>query len=188
MKIYYEKENFVSSQGKIYFKLDGTFDTIGTEYLWTYGKGVYGIFENEELIYVGYTIKSFVDRFRAHIKCVKENSSVNKMYSYIRKNFEEKRFYMKPLVEIGNKVKLDGDLTLRDIQAIELGFITCFRPQFNIEGVNKKYQLDDIAYEMKDKLFINKKTEIEYEECILNLEIELKKKELELLKKEKENL
>lgn len=188
MKIYYEKENFVLSQGKLYFKLNGTFDAIGTEYLWIYGKGVYGIFENEELIYVGYTAKSFVDRFRAHAKCVKENSNANKMYSYIRENFEEKKFCMKPLVEIENRVRLDGELMLRDIQAIELGFITCFRPEFNIVGVSKNCQLNNVMYDMKNKLFIDRKTEIEYEEQILNLEIELRKKELELLEREKENL
>lgn len=184
MKIYYEKENFPLSLGKIYFKLDGTFEAIGSQYLWTFGKGVYGIFENEELIYVGETIQSFLDRFRAHAKCVKENSSSNKMYNYICKNFEENKFYMRPLVEIDSRIKLDNNLSLRDIQAIEFGFITCFRPKFNIMGISKNYHLDEVLFEGREKS-LERKTEIEYEERILNLEIQLKEKELERLELEK---
>lgn len=184
MKIYYENENCVLSQNKLYFKLDGTFNSVGPQYLWTLGKGVYGIFENEELIYVGETIASFVDRFRAHAKCIKENSASSKMYDYIRKNFEENKFYMYPLVEVDKGIRLDGDLQLRDIQAIELGFITCFKPKFNILGICKNYKLNDLLVETK-KVHLDKKTEIEYQEKILKLEIQLKEKELEKLEFEK---
>ena len=188
MKLYYEKENCILPKEKLYFRLDGTFNSVGPQYLWTLGKGVYGIFENEELIYVGETIASFEDRFRAHAKCIKENSINNKMYGYIRKNFEENKFYMCPLVEVDRGIKLDGNLQLRDIQAIELGFITCFKPKFNVLGVLKDYKLNDVLFETRKMVHLDRKTEIEYQEQILKLEIQLKEKDLEKLELERNNL
>lgn len=185
MKIVYENEkNFLS--GKLFFRLDGTFEAIGPNYVWTYGKGVYGIFEKEELIYIGETTQSFIDRFRSHSKCIKENSKISEMYKYIRENFEENKFYMRPLVEIKADIKLVGELQLRDVQAIELGFITCFKPKFNIMGVYKDYKLNELLPEYNKNKQVNRKTAIEYEEKIVGLEIQIKEKELERLKIEKE--
>lgn len=186
MKAYYEVYNFPTSAGKIFFKLDGSFNTVGPEYVWTLGKGIYGIFENEELIYVGETIKSFVDRFRAHAKCIKENSTISTMYKYIRDNFEENKFYMRPLVEVDTRVKLSGELQLRDIQSIELGFIICFRPKFNIMGIYKEYKLNELLPIFSKNKNISKKTELDYEEQIISLEIQLKEKDLERIKSDKQ--
>lgn len=186
MKAYYDVYNFPTSVGKLFFNLDGSFNTVGQEYIWTLGKGIYGIFENDELIYVGETSKSFVERFRAHSKCVKENSSISEMYSYIKDNFEENKFCMRPLVEVDSRVKLTGELQLRDIQSIELGFITCFRPKFNIMGVFKEYKLNELLPSFSKSKIIPRKSELEYEEEIVLLEIKLKEKDLEFIKKEKD--
>jgi hypothetical protein len=50
MKLYYEKNNFVLSQGKLYFELGRDIVAKGSEYVWTCDKGIYGIFEEDELI------------------------------------------------------------------------------------------------------------------------------------------
>ena len=141
MKIYYEKENFPTSSGKIYFTLEGDINTEGAGYVWTLGKGVYGIFEGEELIYIGETMVSFEARMRQHNKAMQNTSSVNKMYKYIKENFRKNKFYMRPLVEIETRVKATRKLTIEEVKAIELGFITCFQPKFNVEGRFKNYLL-----------------------------------------------
>ena len=66
LQLYYEKENFVLSSGKLYFELGKDISTQGGTYVWTLGKGVYGIFEDEELIYVGETMRSFETRMKEH--------------------------------------------------------------------------------------------------------------------------
>lgn len=68
MKIYYEKSNFVLSQGKLYFELGKDIVTNGSEYVWT----------------------------------------------------------------------------CDEVFAMELGFITCFRPKFNQAGVDVWYRLNKI--------------------------------------------
>jgi hypothetical protein len=144
MKIYYEKERFVLSQGKIYFELGKDIVTKGSEYVWTCDKGIYGIFENEELIYIGETMRSFEERMKEHNQFMNEGSNVNEMYKYIKNNFQEKKFFMRPLVELGTRVNANRELTQDEVYAIELGFITCFRPRFNRAGKDVWYKLNKI--------------------------------------------
>ena len=144
MKIYYEKSNFVLSQGKLYFELGKDIVTNGSEYVWTCDKGIYGIFEEDELIYIGETMRSFESRMREHNQAMNESSSINAMYKYINQNFKEKKFFMRPLVELGTRVNVNRELTQDEVFAMELGFITCFRPKFNQAGVDVWYRLNKI--------------------------------------------
>ena len=142
MQLYYEKENFVLSTGKLYFQLGKEIETKGSEYVWTFDRGVYGIFEEDTLIYVGETMRSFKERMKDHNKYMNEGNKENEMYQYIKENFKEKRFFMRPLVEIETRVNANRKLTQDEVYAIELGFITCFMPRFNRAGVDVWYKLN----------------------------------------------
>lgn len=142
MQLYYQKKDFVLSSGKLYFQLNKDIEAKGGEYLWTLDKGVYGIFENDELIYVGETMRNFETRMREHNQAMNDGSKENEMYQYIKENFEDKRFYMRPLVEVDLRVNANRKLTQDEVYAIELGFITCFMPRFNRAGVDVWYRLN----------------------------------------------
>ena len=141
LKPYYEQDNWILSRGKIYFEKGKDINVDGAEYLWTLDKGVYGIFEGEELIYIGETMRNFETRMREHNQAMNNKSSISKMYKYINENFEEKKFYMRPLVELGIRMWVDRPLTQAEVYAIELGFITCFRPKFNRAGETSVYRM-----------------------------------------------
>ena len=142
LQLYYEKENFVLSSGKLYFELGKDISTQGGTYVWTLGKGVYGIFEDEELIYVGETMRSFETRMKEHNDLMNQGSKTNDMYEYIKNNFQEYKFYMRPLVEIDLRANTNRELTQNEVYAMELGFITCFRPRFNRAGKDVWYKLN----------------------------------------------
>lgn len=143
MQPYYEKKNYKLSQGKLYFTLEGNVNTRGPEYTWTLGKGVYGIFEDDELIYVGETMRSFEIRMNEHNKLMQKGDSCNLMYKYIQKKFKEKKFFMRPLVEVDVRVNANKKITRDEVCAMELGFITCFRPRFNRAGKDVWYRFPD---------------------------------------------
>lgn len=144
LQLYYEKENFVLSSGKLYFELGKDISAQGGTYVWTLGKGVYGIFEDEELIYVGETMRSFETRMKEHNDLMNQGSKINDMYEYIKNHFQEHRFYMRPLVEADLRVNTNRELTQNEVCAMELGFITCFRPKFNRAGKDVRYKLEKL--------------------------------------------
>ena len=88
------------------------------------GKGVYGIFIDDELVYIGSTTSSFRNRFDGHLKSVqgkKKRQLVH--YGIIDAKLRGQHIEMKILINVDilhyKGKKIDG----RDIQAMEYALI-----------------------------------------------------------------
>ena len=102
------------------------------------GYGIYGIYINDDLIYIGYT-EDFRQRFRNHHTCF--NHSDKPLYQRMRLEKEEgNQVSIKPLINIEELDVLNSKITERDLQAMELALITLYKPPYNYEGVRIPYQ------------------------------------------------
>lgn len=113
---------------------------------WLNKTGIYGIVLNDEIVYVGMTVKNFKSRFNHHIKCIKSLPSISDhcyplyavLHEYWLKGHDIKLI---PLVIV-------EDLPIRgrrnpihegNIKDMELALITYLKPRYNGEGVKKPY-------------------------------------------------
>lgn len=105
--------------------------------------GVYGIYINDQLIYIGKTVMGFQQRFEAHQRNLKRGYK-NKLYDLIRDAKE-----INAAVQL--RVLLDRDkmnkycnveLKDRDINAMEYALIELYQPICNTEGVDRNYRFD----------------------------------------------
>ena len=118
-------------------------------------KGIYGIFVDNVLMYVGMTMDSFKRRFSSHRRHINEmmngryNGNNRHLYTALAKyvngcNYVEFR----PLVCL-SKLKIqeksarcNPQLKRRDVECMELAFISYFRPVLNVQGMYTEYPLD----------------------------------------------
>lgn len=101
-------------------------------------RGIYGIKINNEIIYVGMTTTSFRERWKTHISHI--NHPVEGelyLYKFLRKN---SNYEFCILLDV-NKINTQHIFTEKEIQIMELTFITYFQPKCNILGVKKDYFL-----------------------------------------------
>ena len=115
----------IQSQG--YVKVDSE----GNE-----GKGIYGLVEDGEIVYVGYTNRSFKVREKEHRNNLKIKSNELQLYKYLKKDFE-----FKPLIDI-TQLQANSELSVRDIQSMEFALISLYKPKYNIAGVKVPYKYD----------------------------------------------
>lgn len=146
-----EDSVYASIKGKESYGLMGTtflyrsFKSKGYSHriIGTYSKppenwGVYGIYEDEELVYIGMTMRDFEERWNEHRRGIKKRSSEMIFYSQIDPNAQ---IEFKVIVN-AKDLKVDRALTRNEIEAIELGMITYFKPKYNYAGrvVNYKFK------------------------------------------------
>lgn len=98
--------------------------------------GVYGIFKDDELIYIGSTLRDFTVRFNEHKLNIAMKSKELYVYGLLKStdNIE-----FKPLID-ASKLKTNSPLTRRDIEAMELSLITIYKPIGNVAGVKTKFK------------------------------------------------
>ena len=104
--------------------------------------GVYGIYVNDKLVYIGSTTRSFDVRFKEHRGRMldKDWEGQPKLYQRLREAFERgDRIQLIPLVEVERMKKKGKGISKRDLAIMELAFISCYLPECNIEGVEKPY-------------------------------------------------
>lgn len=94
--------------------------------------GIYGIFKNNEIVYIGKTTRPFITRFLEHYECLEREEKKNKfIYKMLRKWKEEGyQIQAKPLICLEN-LKTRKSVNLG---SIELGLIELYKPILNIEG------------------------------------------------------
>lgn len=91
--------------------------------------GVYGVYRNGELIYIGSTT-NFDKRWGEHKRCMKNRDY--KLYFY--KLFEPgDRVEFKILID-GSKLEADRTITTTDLKTMEYALIAVFNPIGNIAG------------------------------------------------------
>lgn len=98
--------------------------------------GIYGIFINEELVYIGMTMETFERRWIRH-KTYANNPNLQKaQQNYLYKSMRENR----------GKVRFEplliapSHFTKRDFKVAEYTLITVHKPKFNVIGVRTEYK------------------------------------------------
>lgn len=104
-------------------------------------RGIYGIYCNNKLIYIGKTNVSFEIRFKQHKEAVESKSTTQFLYKYIIQQKEQNNaeIIMKPLVNV-KELKVKGKINNRDIEAMELALIDLYKPICNIQGIKQDYE------------------------------------------------
>lgn len=119
--------------------------------------GVYGMYRNDELIYVGMTTRSFKQRWKEHRGHIKKKSNALSVYSLIENN---DKIEFKILFDA---MKNGMPLSDKEVKAIERKYIVQYSPIGNVEGnlrvnvggrpskidYNKLKQLKDIGWTNK---------------------------------------
>lgn len=100
--------------------------------------GIYGIFKDNEIVYIGKTARPFITRFLEHYENLEKEEKRDKfIYRMLRKWKEEgHQIQAKPLICLEN-LKTRKSVNLG---SIELGLIELYKPILNIEGKLSLYE------------------------------------------------
>lgn len=108
------------------------------------GKGIYGIYIDDELVYIGQTLTSFEKRFNQH-----RNNTYNEnhkgqplLYNTLRAAVKSgRRVRLIPLVDLGD-LQVESWFTFdsRDLENMELALITVLQPRLNVQGKSAAYK------------------------------------------------
>ena len=101
--------------------------------------GIYGIYENDKLVYIGLTMRDFQKRWKEH----KENiiNKSNKLIFYKLINPKSK-IEFKKILEL-DKMKSNKKITRRDLEAMEFALIQLYKPKYNFSGNTQPYIFSD---------------------------------------------
>ena len=97
--------------------------------------GIYGIYENNELVYIGMTMRPFEARWKEHQEKIEEGSTELALYGLIDANA---KIEFKKLLEL-DKMECNDKITKRDLQAMEFALIQEHRPKYNFAGKTTPY-------------------------------------------------
>ena len=150
---YQIKDNKVYLNRELYFKISGS--PQGRKFLNRWFKrekrlckllplysplgGIYGIWRNKELVYIGMTQRDFNSRWQEHLRYINremERPSRMKLYGLLD---QKDQIDFREILRF-DQLKVEGELSRRDMEAIELGLISLYRPIGNIEGIDKEYR------------------------------------------------
>lgn len=102
---------------------------------WENKRGVYGIYIEDNLVYIGSTYNSFKNRFIIHKQAIKGEST-----QYVHKQIKEalnnnKKVEFKPIVIIEDLEMLHKrTINEKELKCMELALITAIQPKYNIAG------------------------------------------------------
>lgn len=102
---------------------------------WEDKKGVYGIYIEDNLVYIGSTCNSFKNRFIAHKQGIKGEPTqyIHKQIKKALNNNEKVEF--KPIVIIEDLEMLHKrTINEKELKCMELALITAIQPKYNIAG------------------------------------------------------
>lgn len=105
-------------------------------------RGIYGIYIDDKLIYIGKTNKSFKERFQQHKYNMNDTTNLTYLYRLLRSAKQlNKNIQLKPIIIVEDLIIKDNiKITERDIKMMELALITLYQPEANIEGRLTPYQ------------------------------------------------
>lgn len=107
--------------------------------------GIYGIYVENELVYIGKTTQSFQKRFNQHKRLIDypddSETQYEMYYELAVARAQGKAVQLRPLI-IAEYIPYNSlyDLTNRDLESMEFALIWCYRPRFNVCGIQKPYR------------------------------------------------
>ena len=112
--------------------------------------GIYGIYIEDELVYIGKTTRSFRRRLYDHrtltntIDKIGKNAHNEKFYKALKKAKEEnKEIKFVPLIVLEDlKVIGHNKFSYTDIKMMEFSLISVLKPKYNIEGIYIPYDFN----------------------------------------------
>lgn len=111
---------------------------------------IYGIKIDNELVYIGKTIRPLKERISEHIECMLNKNIKNSQQNYLYKAMRECNGYKFEVIKEFSNIN-NYDLELKEKQLIEE-----FRPKYNYEGVKVDYRFSSEA----EKDALNKLNEV----------------------------
>ena len=98
--------------------------------------GIYGIYENNELVYIGMTMRNFQVRWHEHLENIKEQTNALPLYRLIN---SDNKITFKILL---NKKYMfsNSEITRRDLEAMEFALIQEHKPKYNFSGRTQEYR------------------------------------------------
>lgn len=107
--------------------------------------GIYGIYIEERLVYIGKTIQGFETRFKQHkhfIDFPNDSETQYDMYVELAAAIEQgKRVQLRPLfIAETARYKSLYNITNRDLESMEFILISLLKPQYNVEGLRRAYR------------------------------------------------
>ena len=100
--------------------------------------GVYGIYYEDQLIYIGKTKNDFEIRFQQHKEAINNKETNQYLYKYLSQK-DCSKLEFKPLIEV-EKLKVKQKIRNRDIEAMELCLIELYQPICNVQGRLQEYE------------------------------------------------
>lgn len=139
-KDWFEKDFWSYKPGSMYIITESEFRRAKKKYesKGRAGGGIYGIYKDGELVYIGYTKRDMRDRIREHQDIVYGRAKKPKnmrLYNVISKH---DNLQWRALI-FRDQLKASG-VTERDMKAMELALITLFQPEGNLQGVTMDYK------------------------------------------------
>lgn len=101
--------------------------------------GVYGIYINNELVYIGMTMRDFETRWQEHIAKIKSGSDELYFYKQLQKYDEEIKLHFKVLVDVSDKVIDKSSFSEDEIKSMEYALIKVLKPKYNLAGNTYDY-------------------------------------------------
>lgn len=91
--------------------------------------GVYGIYKDGALMYIGSTMRDFQVRFEEHIQNIEMKNNELYIYSLL----DDGDISFKKLIDVAT-LKTNSQITRRDVESMELGLIALYAPPGNVAG------------------------------------------------------
>lgn len=107
--------------------------------------GIYGLYLDGELVYIGKTTQSFLKRYSQHKRLVDFPEESEKQYDMYYELAEAlalgKSLSLRPLF-VAEEVPYNSlyKLTNRDLESMEFIMIHIFKPRYNVAGVKVPYR------------------------------------------------
>lgn len=107
--------------------------------------GIYGIYQDGALVYIGKTTQSFQKRFYQHKHFIDfpddSETQYDMYYELAAARAKGCNIQLRPLfiVESANYESL-YNINNRDLESMEFILISCFQPKYNICGTRKAYR------------------------------------------------
>ena len=102
--------------------------------------GVYGIYIDNEIVYIGITETSFKQRFQEHRRKMLDCTNNHLLYRGLRQaKLQNKDIQLKPIIITSNNFSNKVKFTNTELKCMEFALITYLQPKYNIDGVKHSY-------------------------------------------------